>query len=118
MDTSPWTIWDVILNFVIIDNFATKDQYTAQQIDDLRQWYGNDEHLQHFAKNKLNLQNCILWGPIERKHLTWDQPPAVILADRFGMLVAVLYLKRGIDAVKDFLDNHHFFDEINRMKRP
>jgi dsRNA-specific ribonuclease len=118
VDTSLETIGDVILNFVIIDNFATKDQYSAQQIDDLRLWYGNDEHLQIFAKNCLHLQNYILWGPIERKHQIWDQPPAVILADRFGMLVAVLSLEQGIGAVKEFLNKHHLFEEIDRMKRP
>src|SRR5512136_286300 len=33
VDKSLETIGDFILDFVIIDNFATKDQYTAQQID-------------------------------------------------------------------------------------
>jgi dsRNA-specific ribonuclease len=118
VDKSLETIGDFILDFVIIDNFATKDQYTAQQIDDLRQWYGNNENLQHFAKNCLHLYNYILWGPDERKQHKWDQPTTVILADRFEMLIAVIYLERGIDAVKEFLGRHHFFEEINRIPKP
>jgi len=116
VDKSLETIGDFILDFVIIDNFATKDRYTAQQIDDFRQWYGNNENLQYFAKNCLHLQNYILWGPDERKQQKWDQPTTVILADRFEMLVAVIYLEKGIDAVKEFLLKHHFFEEIDRIK--
>jgi len=40
------------------------------------------------------------------------------LADRFEMLVAVIYLEKGIDAVKEFLLKHHFFEEIDRIKAP
>ena len=109
VDKSLETIGDFILDFVIIDNFATKDRYTAQQIDDFRQWYGNNENLQYFAKNCLHLQNYILWGPDERKQQKWDQPTTVILADRFEMLVAVIYLEKGIDAVKEFLHKASFF---------
>ncbi len=116
VDKSLETIGDFILDFVIIDNFATKDRFTAQQIDDFRQWYGNNENLQHFAKSCLHLQNYILWGPDERKQQKWDQPTTVILADRFEMLVAVIYLEKGIDAVKEFLHRHHFFEEIDRIK--
>ena len=118
VDKSLETIGDFILDFVIIDNFATKDRYTAQQIDDFRQWYGNNENLQYFAKNCIHLQNYILWGPDERKQQKWDQPTTVILADRFEMLVAVIYLEKGIDAVKEFLKKHHFFEEIDRIKTP
>jgi len=118
VDKSLETIGDFILDFVIIDNFATKNRYTAQQIDDFRQWYGNNENLQYFAKNCIHLQNYILWGPDERKQQKWDQPTTVILADRFEMLVAVIYLEKGIDAVKEFLKKHHFFEEIDRLKAP
>ncbi|MDD1701182.1 MAG: ribonuclease III domain-containing protein [Methanoregula sp.] len=115
-DKSLETIGDFILDFVIIDNFATKDRYTAQQIDDFRQWYGNNENLQYFAKNCIHLHNYILWGPNERKQQIWDKPTTVILADRFEMLVAVIYLENGIDAVKEFLKKHHFFEEIDTLK--
>jgi dsRNA-specific ribonuclease len=116
-DKSLETIGDFILDFVIIDNFATKDRFTAEQIDDFRQWYGSNENLQHFAKNCIHLPSYILWGPDERKQQKWDQPTTVILADRFEMLVAVLYLERGIDAVKEFLKKHHFFEEIDKIKK-
>ena len=115
VDKSLETIGDFILDFVIIDNFATKDRYTAQQIDDFRQWYGKNEHLQYFAKNCIHLHQYVLWGPDERKQQKWDQPTTTILADRFEMLIAVIYLEKGIDAVKEFLKKHHFFKEIDTL---
>jgi dsRNA-specific ribonuclease len=118
VDKSLETIGDFILDFVIIDNFATKDRYSAQQIDDFRQWYGKNENLQYFAKNCIHLHNYILWGPDERKQQKWDQPTTVILADRFEMLIAVIYLEKGIDAVKEFLKKHHFFEKIDKIKAP
>jgi dsRNA-specific ribonuclease len=114
VDRSLETTGDCILNFVIIDNFATKERYTAQQIDDFCQWYGKNENLQYFAKNGIQLHKYILWGPDERKQQKWDQPTTTILADRFEMLVAVIYLEKGIDAVKEFLHKHHFFTEIDK----
>ena len=118
VDKSLETIGDFILDFVIIDNFATKERYTAEQIDDFRQFYGNNENLQYFARNCIQLQNFILWGPDERKQQKWEQPTTVILADRFEMLVAVIYLEKGVDAVKGFLRKHRFFEEIDRIKVP
>jgi hypothetical protein len=32
------------------------------------------------------------------------------------MLIAVIYLEMGIDAVKEFLKKHHFFEVIDRLK--
>lgn len=116
-DTSLETIGDFVLDFVIIDNFAPKDRYTAKEIDDFRQWYGNNENLQYFSKKCIHLQNYILWGSDEIKQRKWDQPITVILANRFEMLVAVIYLERGIDAVKEFLKKHKFFEEIDKIKK-
>ncbi len=115
VDKSLVTIGDFILDFVIIDNFATKERYTAQQIDDFCQWYGKKENLRYFAKTGFQLPKYILWGPGERKQQKWDQLATTILADRFGMLVAVLYLEKGIDAVMEFLHKHHFFKEIDKL---
>ncbi|MCX6681424.1 MAG: hypothetical protein NTY71_00335 [Methanoregula sp.] len=115
-DTSLETIGDFVLDYVIIENFATKDQHTAKEIDDFRQLYGNNETLQLFSKNYIHLQNFILWGPDERKQQKWDQPTTVILANRFEMLIAVIYLEKGIDAVKEFLKKHKFFEEIDKIK--
>lgn len=117
VDKSLETIGDCVLEFVIIDNFATKERYTAQDIDDFRQWYGNNENLQYFAKTSIHLHTYILWGPDERKQQIWDQPRTVILADRFEMLIAVIYLEKGIDAVKEFLQKHHFFEELDTIDR-
>jgi ribonuclease-3 len=118
VDKSLETIGDFILDFVIIDHFANNDRYTAQQIDDFRQWYGKNENLQYFARYAIHLHRYILWGPDERKQQKWDQPTTVILADRFEMLIAVIYLEKGIDAVKEFLKKHRFFEEIDRLKTP
>jgi dsRNA-specific ribonuclease len=58
------------------------------------------------------LQNYILWGPDERKRCIWDQSTTEMLADRFEMLIATIYLEKGIDAVKEFLKKHQFFEEF------
>ena len=117
VDKSLETIGDCILDFVIIDNFATKERYTAQEIDDFRQWYGNNENLRYFARTSIHLHTYILWGPDERKQQIWDQPGTVVLADRFKMLIAVIYLEKGIGAVKEFLQKHHFFEEPDTIDR-
>ena len=39
-----------------------------------------------------------------------------MLADRFEMLIAVIYLEKGMNAVKDFLDKHYFFKEMEKLK--
>jgi ribonuclease-3 len=117
VDKSLETIGDCVLDFIIIDNFATKERYSAQDIDDFRQWYGNNENLQYFAKNCIHLHAYILWGPDERKQHIWDQPTTVILADRFEMIIGVIYLEKGIDAVKEFLQKHHFFEALDIHSR-
>jgi ribonuclease-3 len=116
-DKSLETIGDFVLDFVIIDHFAGNDRYTAKEIDDFRQWYGNNETLHSFSKNCIHVQNFILWGPDERNQRKWDQPTTEILADRFEMLIAVIYLEKGIDAVKEFLKKHNFFEKIDKMKK-
>ena len=87
-----------------------------QQINEFREWYGKNETLHYFARNCIHLQNYILWGPDERKQEKWDHPATCILADRFEMLIAVIYLENGVDAVKEFLKKHRFFDEIDKLK--
>ena len=113
-DPSLETIGDYVLDYVIIDNFATKDQHTAKEIDDFRQLYGGNEALHLFSKNFVHLQNFILWGPDERTQQIWNQPTTEILANRFEMLIAVIYLENGVDAVKEFLKKHNFFQEIDK----
>jgi dsRNA-specific ribonuclease len=116
-DPSLETIGDFVLDFVIIDNFASAGRYSAKEIDDFRQFYGRNDALQVFAKNVLNLHAFIVWGPDEYKRKIWDQPETWILADRFEMLVAVIYLEKGIEAVKDCLKKHHFFPERETIKK-
>lgn len=110
------TIGDIVLDFIIIDHFALMDRYTAREIDDLRQFYGGNDTLHRYAKTCIRLQNFILWGPDERERKIWELPTTTILADRFEMLVGVIYLEHGILAVKEFLQNHHFFEETGTMK--
>jgi len=117
MDPSLETIGDFVLDFGIIDNFAAKDRYTAKEIDNFRQLYGGNEALQIFAKQCIKLQEYILWGPDEERQRRWDQPTTEILANRFEMLIAVIYLENGIDAVKEFLKKHNFFQEIDKIKK-
>jgi dsRNA-specific ribonuclease len=113
-DKSLETIGDFFLDWVIIDKFATQERYTAQQTDDFCQWYGKNENLRYFAGNGIQVPRYILRGQDERKQQKWNQPATTLLADRFGMLVAAIYLENGIDAVKEFLKKHHFFKEIDK----
>ena len=115
VDKSLETIGDCVLDFIIIDNFATKKRYTAKEIDDFRQWYGNNENLQYFAKNCIHLHTYHPSGVRTKEAAEMDQPTTVILADRFEMLIAVIYLEKGIDAVKDFLKKHHFFEALENI---
>ena len=41
--------------------------------------------------------------PVEKYLIGYTQPKTVIPADRFEMLIAVIYPEKGTDAVKDFL---------------
>jgi len=117
VDKSLETIGDFVLDYAIIENFPKKESTTPREINDFREFYGKNETLHRFAKNCIHLQNFILWGPDEREKEIWNQPTTVILADRFEMLIAVIYLEKGIDAVKEFLQKHRFFEEIDKMKK-
>jgi dsRNA-specific ribonuclease len=116
-DPSLETKGDFVLDFAIFDNFAPNGRFTAEEIDNFRQTYGNNIALQRFAKDCIHLQNFILWGPDERDKEIWNQPKTEILADRFEMLVGVIYLENGIGAVKKFLKKHNFFEEIDKFRR-
>jgi dsRNA-specific ribonuclease len=117
MDTSLETEGDFILDFAIFDNFALKGKYTAKEIDDFRQFYGGNEALHVYAKEQLRLQEVILWGPDEETRQVWDQPSTTLLADRLEMLIAIVYLEKGIDGVKRFLETRRFFEEMDKIKR-
>ncbi len=116
-DPSLETIGDFVLDFVIIDHFAREGKYTAQEIDGFRQFYGNNDTLHAFARDVLSLHTFIVWGPDEWKRSIWDVPGTRILADRFEMIIAVIYLERGVEAVHDFLQNRHFFPEIGKGRK-
>jgi dsRNA-specific ribonuclease len=113
-DKSLETIGDFVLDYAIIENFPKEESTTPREINDCRQFYGNNDTLHWFSKNCMHLQNFILWGPDERDKQKWNFPETDILADRFEMLIGVIYLEKGIDAVKDFLNKHKFFEEIDK----
>jgi ribonuclease III len=116
VDTSLETMGDFVLDFVIFDHFAMREHFTSKEIDDFRQFYGGNKTLHWFSKTCLNLQNYILWGPDERAQKKWDHASTTMLADRFEMLIGVIYLERGVDAVKNFLEKQKFFEEIDKNK--
>jgi dsRNA-specific ribonuclease len=116
-DKSLETIGDYVLDFAIMEHFPRKETTTPKEINDFREFYGNNETLHWFAKNHIHLQNFILWGPDEEERKIWDLPTTDILANRFEMLVGVIYLEKGIEAVKDFLNKHNFFQEIEKRKK-
>jgi ribonuclease III len=116
-DKSLETIGDYVLDFAIMEQFPRKETTTPKEINDFREFYGNNKTLHWFAKSHIHLQNFILWGPDEEERKIWDLPATEILANRFEMLVGVIYLEKGIEAVKDFLNKHHFFPEIEKHKK-
>jgi dsRNA-specific ribonuclease len=117
LDPSLETMGDFILDFAIFDNFALKGKNTAKEIDDFRQFYGGNEALHVYAKECIRLQEIILWGPDEVTRKVWDQPATTLLADRFEMVIAIIYLEKGIDGVKDFLKRTLFFEEMDKIRR-
>jgi hypothetical protein len=71
-DKSLETIGDYVLDFAIIENFPRKENTTPKEINDFREFYGNNETLHEFSKKCILLQNFILWGPDERKQQKWN----------------------------------------------
>jgi|WetSurMetagenome_2_1015567.scaffolds.fasta_scaffold15216_8 ribonuclease III len=116
-DKSLETIGDFVLDFAIIENFPRKENTTPKEINDFREFYGKNESLHWFSKNHLLLQNFILWGSDEKNQKKWDLPTTDLLADRFEMLVGVIYLEKGIDGVKNFLKKHQFFEKIDTFRK-
>jgi len=116
-DKSLETIGDFVLDFAIIEHFPKKENTTPKEVNDFREFYGKNETLHWFAKDRLHLQNFILWGPDEETQKKWEQPATNLLADRFEMLIGVIYLEKGIGAVKTFLEKHKFFHEIDMYRK-
>ena len=114
-DKSLATIGDYVLDFAILEHFPKKEHITPQEVDAFRVFYGNNETLRQFSETTLHLQKFILWEPDERVREVWDNS-AEVLAKRFEMLIGVIYLEKGIDAVKDFLNKHKFFEAIDKHK--
>jgi ribonuclease III len=116
-DKSLETIGDYVLDFAIIEHFPAKERSTPEEINEFREFYGKNETLHWFAKNHLRLQNFILWGPDEENKKRWDLPETNLLADRFEMLIGVIYLEKGIDAVKEFLEKQKFFQKVDEFRK-
>jgi dsRNA-specific ribonuclease len=116
-DKSLETIGDYVLDFVFLENFRWEKSTTPKEINDFRELYGSNESLHAFAKNQIHLQNFIQWGSDEAKKKIWDLPTTIILAERFEMLVGVIYLEKGLEGVKEFLKKHNFFREIEKIQK-
>ena len=117
-DRSLETIGDNVLDFAILEHFPRKESATPKEVNDFRELYGKNETLHWFAKNRIHLQNFILWGPDEENQKIWDQPSTHLLAHRFEMLIGVIYLEKGMETVKVFLEKHNFFREIDKFRKP
>ena len=115
-DKSLETIGDFVLDYAIVENFPIKESTNPKDVNDFREFHGNNKALHRFSKNHLYLHDYILWGPDEKKRQRWNHQTTVLLADRFEMLIAVIYLEKGIDAVKDFLNKHSFFQEVGKTR--
>lgn len=117
------TIGDTILDFLIIDHFSQKSKKRAkircspEQLNDLREFYGNNLILHRFAKNTLRLQDYIIWGSDEENRKVWNEPRTDLLADCFEALLGAIYLDRGIKGTMKFMENIRFFQTIDRMSR-
>jgi dsRNA-specific ribonuclease len=116
-DKSLETIGDYVLDFAILEHVPGKESATPKAINDFREFYGKNETLHWFAKNRIHLQNFILWGPDEESKKRWDDPATDLLAARFEMLIGVIYLEKAIAGVKAFLEKHNFFREIEKFKK-
>ncbi len=115
-DKSLATLGDYVLDFAIMEHFSRKENTTPKEINDFREFYGNNEILQWFSEERIRLQNVILWGSDEKNKHVWNQPATIILADRFEMLIGIIYLEKGIGGVKAFLEKHNFFPEIDKFR--
>jgi len=114
-DRSLATLGDFVLDYAIIANYPVNETVTPQKINAFRERYGNNTALHRYARDCLNLQEYILWGPDQRAKKTWNQESTDMLADRFGMLIGALYLEKGLEGVMDFLATHRFFKKIDEL---
>ena len=117
------TIGDTILDFTIIDHFSQgskkleKIRCSPEQLNDLREFYGNNLILHKFAKNSLKLQDYIIWGGDEKARKVWNNQKTDLLADCFEALLGAIYLDKGIKGVMKFMEKTRFFQTIDRMSR-
>ncbi|OPY48002.1 MAG: ribonuclease III [Methanoregulaceae archaeon PtaU1.Bin222] len=114
-DHSLATLGDFVLDYAIIANYPVNETVTPQKINDFRERYGNNTTLHRYARDCLNLQEYILWGPDQRAKKIWNQESTYLLADRFEMIIGALYLEKGLDGVLEFLARHRFFKKIDDL---
>ncbi|MDD1660343.1 MAG: ribonuclease III domain-containing protein [Methanomicrobiales archaeon] len=117
------TIGDTILDFTIIDHFSQgskkfeRIRCSPEQLNDLREFYGNNLILHKFAKNSLKLQDYIIWGSDEKARKTWNDQRTDLLADCFEALLGAIYLDKGIKGVMKFMQKNQFFQNIDKISR-
>ena len=117
------TIGDTILDFLVIDHFSQRSKKlekircSPEQLNDLREFYGNNLILHKFARTSLKLQEYIIWGRDEEDKKIWNEPRTDLLADCFEALLGAIYLDKGIRGVMKFMEKTRFFQTIDRMSR-
>jgi len=112
------TIGDTVLDFVIIDHFLdqaveSRMGCSPEKLTELRKFYGNNPALHKFAKKSVKLQEDIIWGPDEITRKVWDDPKTELLADCFEALLGAIYLDKGLDGVKLFIEKIRFFKNMD-----
>lgn len=100
---------DAVLELLVSDYLFHR--YPELQEGDLTRMRANivcEESLFHFAE-KLELSKYVLLGKGEER--TGGRNRQALLADVFEALLGALYLDQGIEACRQFLDEHVFSDE-------
>jgi len=106
------TIGDTVIDFLIFDNFLDRTNInSAQDLNALRERYGNNYTLHFIAKNPpVSLGNYIIKSESERCAETGKK----CLAMYFEALIAIIYIEGGFTAVKKFINRISFFENAKK----
>jgi ribonuclease-3 len=117
------TIGDTVLDFVIIDHFSReskeslKKRYSPEELNDLREFYGNNLILHKFAKISMELQHYVIWGNDEEDKEKWNVPTTDLLADCLEALIGAIYLDKGTKGVIKFMEKIQFFKNVDKITK-
>ena len=107
------TIGDAVIDFLIFDHFLDRTNIKqAQDLNDLRERYGNNYTLHFITKNPpVNLGNYIVKSESER----CAEMGKKCLAMYFEALIAIIYIEGGFTAAKEFLNRIAFFESVKKI---